>query len=112
MLSPLIAQRLRERGHDVQAVTGHPQHEGMSDRDVLDLARAQGRALVTDNLVDFRPLHAEAVTPGGLGHSGMVFISGGYRRRRADTGRIVAALEAKLAEHPGDGDLADGETWL
>ena len=42
----------------------------------------------------------------------MVFLPGGYRRHRADSGRIVAALEARLAEHPGERDLADGETWL
>ncbi|MGH2944784.1 MAG: DUF5615 family PIN-like protein [Solirubrobacteraceae bacterium] len=112
MLSPVIAQQLRERGHDVQAVTGHPQHEALSDREVMDLARDEGRAVVTNNLVDFRPLHHEAVAPGGPGHWGMVFMPGSYRRTKADTGRIVKALEAKLAEFPGDGDLASGETWL
>ena len=35
-----------------------------------------------------------------------------YRRTKADVGRIVKALEAKLAEFPGDNDLASGETWL
>jgi hypothetical protein len=112
MLSPVIAQQLRDRGHDVEAIAGHPVHGALSDRDVLDLARAQGRAVVTNNLVDFRPLHHEAITPGGAGHFGMVFMAGDYRRTRADTGRIVSALEAKLAEHPGDDDLANGETWL
>lgn len=112
MLSPVIAQQLRERGHDVQAIKGHPQHEALSDREVLDVARAQGRALVTNNLVDFRPLHHEAITPGGPGHCGMVFVPGAYRRTKADTGRIVRALQARLVEFPGDSDLANGETWL
>lgn len=112
MLSPVIAQQLFDRGHDVQAIKGHPQHEALCDRDVMNLASAQGRAVVTDNLVDFRPLHHEAVVPGGPGHCGMVFIPGNYRRTKADTGRIVEALEVKLAEFPRDGDLANGETWL
>jgi predicted nuclease of predicted toxin-antitoxin system len=112
MLSPVIAQQLRERGHDVQAIKGHPQHQALSDREVMNLARTQGRAVVTNNLVDFRPLYYEAVAPGGPGHCGVVFMPGNYRRTKADTGCIVAALEAKLAEFPGDGDLADGETWL
>ena len=112
MLSPVIAQQLRDRGHDVQAITGQPQHEAMSDAEVMDLARAQRRAVVTNNLVDFRPLHHEAIAPGGPGHFGMVFIAGGYRRTGADVGRIVEALEAKLAAFPGERDLADGETWL
>ena len=29
-----------------------------------------------------------------------------------DVGRIASALEAKLSDHPGERDLADGETWL
>jgi hypothetical protein len=28
------------------------------------------------------------------------------------TGKIVAALEARLAEYPGDDDLAKGGTWI
>jgi Domain of unknown function (DUF5615) len=112
MLSPVIAQLLRDRGHDVQAIAGAPQHGALSDRDVMSVARAEGRAVVTDNLVDFRPLHHEAVAPGGPGHWGIVFMPGNYRRSKADTGRIVEALEAKLVEFPGDGDLANGETWL
>jgi hypothetical protein len=112
MLSPVIAGHLRDLGHDVDAIKGSPRHEALSDGEVMDLARTQRRAVVTNNLVDFRPLHHAAVTPGGPGHFGIVFIPGSYRRARADTGRIVSALEAKLAEYPGDDDLANGETWL
>jgi len=112
MLSPPVAQQLRAAGHDAEAIKGHPLHEGLSDADVVDLARSQGRAVVTNNLVDFRPLHHEAIAPGGPGHFGMAFMPAGFRRTRADIGRIVEALEAKLAEFPGDTDLADGETWL
>jgi hypothetical protein len=59
-----------------------------------------------------RPLHYEAIAPGGLGDYGMIFIPGGRPRTRGDTGRIVAALEQKLATHPGENGLADGEDWL
>jgi predicted nuclease of predicted toxin-antitoxin system len=112
MLSPLIARRLRDRGHDVEAITGHPLREALSDSEVMELARAEHRAVVTNNLVDFRPLHHEAVAPGGPGHFGIVFMPGNYRRTKKDTGRIVKALEVKLAEFPGDGDLRNGATWL
>lgn len=112
MLTPAIARELRSRGHDVQAIAGQRDREGLSDQEVLALARTEHRALVTNNLRDFRPLHHEAILPGGTGHFGMVFIPGGYRRTKADTGRIITALEAILAGHPGEGDLADGETWL
>jgi hypothetical protein len=112
MLSPLIAQQLRDRGYNVEAIKGTPRYEQLSDREVMDLARSQQRAVVTNNLLDFRPLHHEAITPGGSGHYGMVFMPGNYRRTKADTGRIVESLEAKLAELPGESDLANGETWL
>ena len=112
MLSAVIAAQLRAGGHDVEAINGNPLHEAMSDTDVLDLARAERRAVVTHNLVDFRVLHHEAVTPGGPGHFGMVFMAGNYRRTKADVGRIVTALEAILEQFPGETDLVNGETWL
>jgi hypothetical protein len=112
MLAPAIARELRARGHDADAVAGHPDREALPDPEILALARSERRALVTNNLRDFRPLHAEAITPGGLGHYGMIFVPGSYRRRKADTGRIVKALEAVLVAHPGESDLANGEAWL
>lgn len=112
MLTLAIARKLRSRGYDVQAVAGHHDREALSDAEVLALASAERRALVTNNLRDFRPLHHEAILPGGTGHFGMVFIPGGYRRTKADTGRIITALEAILARHPGERDLANGEAWL
>jgi len=112
MLSPVIARELRERGHDVESVAGNPGREAMSDTDVLALARAEHRAIVTNNLRDYRPLHNEAIVPGGDGHFGMIFMPGTYRRTKADIGRVIAALEAILAHHPGENDLANGEAWL
>jgi hypothetical protein len=112
MLAPAIAHQLQARGHDVKAIAGNAEHEALSDPDVIALARSERRALVTNNLRDFRPLHNDAVMPGGAGHYGMVLMPGNYRRTRGDTGRIVTALEAKLGEFPGDDDLVNGETWL
>lgn len=112
MLSPAIARELRSRGHDVEAIQEHPEWCSHDDPQVLALARDERRALVTDNLVDMRPLHYEAITPGGLGDYGMILIPGGRPGTRGDTGKIVAALEQKLTTHPGENDLADGEDWL
>lgn len=112
MLSAAIARELRARGHDAQAIQERPEWRSLDDARVVELARGQGRVLVTDNLADMRPLHYEAIAPGGPGDPGMIFIPGGRPRTRADTGRIVAALEAKLAAFPGHGDLANAEDWL
>lgn len=111
MLSPVIAVRLRERGYDVESIAGS-EHQELSDPEVMDLARSDRRALVTNNLVDFRRLHHEAIAPAGKGHFGMVLMPGSYRRTKGDTGRIVQALELALRDFPGERDLADGETWL
>jgi hypothetical protein len=111
MLSPDIAEQLRQRGYDVQAIAASD-HAELDDAEVLDLARSQQRAVVTNNVRDFRPLHIAAVQPGGAGHYGMVFMSGNFRRAKADIGRIVAVLEAKLSVYPGVEDLANAEEWL
>ena len=112
MLSPAVAREPRARGHDVEPVAGHPDREALSDPEVLALARAEHRALVTNNLRDFRPLHHEAITPGGAGHFGIIFMPGAYRRTRADTGKIIAALEVILTNCPGEADLRNAEAWL
>jgi hypothetical protein len=96
----------------VLAVAGDRDREGMSDPEVMAWARTEHRAIVTNNLRDFRPLHHEAITPGGPGHYGMVFMPGSYRRTKSDAGRIIAALQTMLAQFPGEKDLANGETWL
>ena len=112
MFSPVIARELCARSHDVQAVAGHPEREALSDPDVLALARTERRAIVASNIRDFRPLHVEAVLPGGAGHYGMIFMPGTYRRTKNDIGRIVAALEAKLGQYPAEEDLVNAEEWL
>jgi hypothetical protein len=112
MLSPAIARKLRERGHDVEAVAGHPDRAARPDPEVMELARAEHRAVVTNNARGFRPLHNEAIAPGGPGHFGMIFMPGSYRRTRADMGRIITVLETILAQYPGQADLANGEAWL
>ena len=41
-----------------------------------------------------------------------MFVPANLRLTKADAGRIIAALEAKLAEYPGELDLANAETWI
>jgi predicted nuclease of predicted toxin-antitoxin system len=112
MLAPVIARELCARGHDVVAIAGHPDRPSLSDPDVMALARTERRAIVTNNPRDYRPLHNEAIVPGGPGHFGMIFMPGSCRRTRADTGRIIAALETLLARFPDEEGLANGEAWL
>ena len=103
MFSPLVAAELRARGHDAGAIKEHDEWQSLSDPEVIALARTEQRAVVTANLRDFRPLHAQLVAPGGGGHAGMVFVPT-RRLTRAATGSIVEALEAPLAQYPDDPD--------
>jgi hypothetical protein len=112
MFSPLVAAELRARGHDAVAIKERDEWQALSYPEVVALGRAEQRAVVTANLRDFRPLHAELVATGGEGHTGMVFVPTSFRLTRAATGQIVAALEARLNEYPGDEDLANGATWI
>lgn len=63
MLSSAIARELRERGYDVLAIADHPGWVALSDPEVMALARTERRAVVTNNLRDYRTLHADAITP-------------------------------------------------
>ncbi|HEY2767810.1 MAG TPA: DUF5615 family PIN-like protein [Solirubrobacteraceae bacterium] len=112
MLSPQIARNLRERGHDVLAIAERAEWLSPGDDEVIELARAQRRAIVTNNLRDYRPRAAAAALPGGPSHYGMVFIPGAYRLRKADIGGIVLALLERLAAHPEENGLHNQETWL
>jgi hypothetical protein len=112
MLSPAIARALRDRGHDVEAVAEDAGLRGGPDAEVFAAALERRRAVVTNNVADFRRLHHEAVRPGGTGHLGLVLLAGGFRRSRADVARIADALEGVLRERPEDRGLADAERWL
>lgn len=111
MLSPVVAAQLRDRAHDVEAISGSP-HQGGPDPEVLELARRERRVLVTNNIDDFRRLHHEAAMPGGPGQFGLLFIPGGRPWAQSATGRLVRDLEGKRQELPTEADLADGETLL
>ena len=112
MLSPAIARTLRARGYDVQAIKERPDLQGLADRDVVALARAEVRAIATCNLRDFRVIHSEFIIPGGPGHAGFVFVPTTYHLSRAQVGRLARAFESKLKSFPGDNDLANRETWI
>ena len=107
MYPSLIARELRARGHDVVSVHESP-GSGTSDEQVLDHARSEGRAVVTENVRDFRPL-AEALLAAGDSHAGLVFTTE-KRWPRTSPGALITALDGLLAstsEQP-----VDAELWL
>lgn len=112
-LSPEIARRLRELGHDVIAVGERTDLKGRSDRVHFAAQHDQRRAIVTRDLADFRPL-LEAALRGGASTYGLVCVSHRFSLNRAQVGRIVRALEVLLTAHPADDAVIrlGGEIWL
>lgn len=108
-LSPQIAVLLRQRGHDVDAVVDRPDLVGRSDRAILELATSESRAVVTNNVKDFRPLVAERLAR-GQAHGGLILLPSSRIRTRAAVAVLADAIERVLRDHP-DG-LGSGERWI
>lgn len=110
-LSTAVAKQLKRRGHDV-VVVSEVGLRGSDDAAVLAWATEERRALVTNNIRDFRPLHAAHVTS-QTPHFGIVLVSSvGYDLARRRLGPLVGALETLLVEHPADDALLDREVFL
>ena len=113
MWSSAIARQLRERGVDAVAATeAGARFRGMPDHEVFARARADGRAIVTDNVPDFAALLADAASR-GEGHPGVIFaVRPAFDRGHPRiTGRMVRALVA-LASSSTSGDVAGGAIFL
>lgn len=108
-LSHEIARVLRGRGHDVEAVCERSDLAEASDGDVLDAAAREQRAVVTNDVKDFRPIAAERLVD-GRGHAGLVLLLARSRRDRDATGALADAIESVMRAHP-DG-IPNTEHWL
>ncbi len=106
MYTPTIAEQLRARGHDAASIHD-PEYrmlEGEPDDEVWAAAIADDRALVSENVQDFRRIEANA-----LAHAqpvARVIFTTDRQFPRGDPatlGRLVTALDALLAANP---DLA------
>ena len=108
-LSPEIAVRLRQAGYDVVAVAERDDLAGSSDRVLLDVANHEGRAVITNNIKDFRPLAAERLAQGRT-HAGLILLPSSRTRTRAAVAGLATAIEQVLSTHPHG--LKDSERWV
>ena len=92
MFSDTIAQQLNAKGHDVLAVVADPALIALPDDQILSLATAAQRALVTANIKDFMPLDA-AYRAAGHDHAGLILIATKtFPQDRSYTAAITNAL--------------------
>ena len=110
MFSDTIAQQLRAKGHDVQAVVADPSLASLPDDQILSRAAATGPALVTANIKDFMPLDAR-YRAAGQAHTGLILVSAKtFPHNRSYTSAVTSAL-AELLDQPGQ-IQADQVTFL
>ncbi|HET7387662.1 MAG TPA: DUF5615 family PIN-like protein [Nocardioidaceae bacterium] len=108
-LSSQIAVLLREAGHDMVAVADRDDLVGQSDRVVFEVASKEGRALVTNNSKDFRPLAAEWWAYGRL-HAGLILLPSSRTRTRDAVATLADSIGAVLHAHPEG--IAGSERWI
>ncbi|MDQ2706807.1 MAG: DUF5615 family PIN-like protein [Actinomycetota bacterium] len=108
-LSPRLAAVLRDTGYDVVAVVDRADLLGRSDRTLFEVACAEARAVVTNNVKDFRPLAAEWLARGRT-HPGLILLPATRTRTRAAESALAKAVEQVLRDHPGG--LDNSERWI
>jgi predicted nuclease of predicted toxin-antitoxin system len=108
-LSPQIAVLLRQAGYDVDAVADREDLAGRSDRIILEVACSEGRAVVTNNIKDFRPLAAEWLAQGRV-HAGLILLPSARTRTSSAIAAVAGAIENVLRDYP-DG-LSGSERWI
>jgi predicted nuclease of predicted toxin-antitoxin system len=107
-----IAEQLRRRGFDVLAVAERADLRQMSDQDLLRCAHRDERAVVTENVQDFLPIHGEFLNHGEP-HSGIVLTSPHkFSRSTAGIGTLVTALARLLEQRGNERALQSDVLWL
>ena len=109
-LSPAISEELRRRGQDVVAAS-EAGLRGRPDAELAAWAIAEGRAVVTADYADFRAIH-DIYLSRGERHFGIVLVSRRFSLAEEGFGRLIAAVEQLLQEHPEDNAFENVLTWL
>jgi len=111
MYSDTISSELRKLGVDAISIHDRPKLEGSSDEEVMRVAIAERRVLVTNNVRDYAPLVEEFGLRGEM-HFGVVFTDDAtFSRTRDGIGTLVQALAA-LAAGVGEDAMLDGCQYL
>jgi predicted nuclease of predicted toxin-antitoxin system len=106
MISPRIARELRNRGFDVQAIKNdRTDLASLADREIVKRIAAERRAIATNDVADYMPLHQAILARAGE-HFGMLFtFDDTMPRHKKSTSLWVEALRAFLAQHPDENAL-------
>ena len=97
---PRIAETLGRAGHDVRAVDSERGLDGWGDEELLALAGAEERVMVTFDVKDF-PAIARRWAESGRPHPGLAIVVG---IDHGEFGTILRALESLLEERADPGE--------
>ena len=110
-IDPVVAERLRTRGHDVIAVTERAALVGADDGTLFDVAFDERRAIVTYDIAGFRTL-ARARMDAETHHFGAVLLDPeSFPQGKRYVGKLIAALQGLLESMPAEDALYDRERW-
>lgn len=85
---------------------------GKGDGDVIEGAATERRSVVTNNIQDFRPLHASRLS-GQQPHYGLVYLSSTkFSLRMKAVGTVIKALRELLSANAAADALLDREVFL
>jgi len=108
-LSAQIAALLRQAGLDVEAVADRPDLIGRSDMLIFEVACNEDRAVITNNIKDFRPLAAQWLAQGRI-HAGLILLPSSRTRTRDSITMLADRITIVMGDNP-DG-LASSERWI
>jgi len=101
MYTHAIADQLRARGHDANAVVERTELRGLADPDIFALAQTEQRTVVTEDIADLSVI-ADDYDQRGQVHHGLVLVDRGRfpRASPGTIGHMVTELDRLLDEHP------------
>ena len=112
MYPAAIAEQLRARGHDAEAVTERAELRSLPDDAVFAIAQQERRTVVTENIGDFSTI-AGAADQRGSAHHGLILIDPAKypRGHPRMIGRLITQLERLLNDHPAN-EATSSRHWL
>jgi predicted nuclease of predicted toxin-antitoxin system len=100
MISAVVAEQLRVRGRDVEAVSERRELRGLVDEDLFEYAQTAGRSVVTYNRDDFLELDRR-FRRHGRNHSGIVILNPRrFPQGPASIGPLVKSFDNLITEGP------------
>jgi hypothetical protein len=103
-----IGAALRERDHDVLAVAEQRELDGASDEELMELASAQRRILVTFDVADFPRICREWLET-GRAHHGCAVVVG---IRHGEFAATMRALESAFEQRPNPREWRDYQAFV